>query len=38
MTPRKRNTLTFNLAGIGLFLFAIMGPGAIDRALTLIGL
>lgn len=38
MNPRKRNTLAFNLAGIGLFLFAIMGPGAIDRALTLIGL
>ena len=38
MNPRKRNTLTFTLAGIGLFLFAIMGPGAIDRALTLIGL
>lgn len=38
MNPRKRNTLTFNLAGVGLFLFAIMGPGAIDRALTLIGL
>jgi hypothetical protein len=38
MNPRKRNTLAFNLAGLGLFLFAIMGPGAIDRALTLIGL
>jgi len=38
MNPRKRNNLAFNLAGIGLFLFAIMGPGAIDRALTLIGL
>jgi len=38
MNPRKRNTLAFNLAGVGLFLFAIMGPVAIDRALTLIGL
>jgi hypothetical protein len=38
MTRRKRNSLTFNLTALALFLAALMGPGAIDRALTMIGL
>lgn len=37
MTRPKRNTLTFNLTALALFLAALMGPGAIDQALTRLG-
>jgi hypothetical protein len=38
MTRRKRNNIAFNIGGILVFLTALMGPGAIDRALTHFGL